>query len=80
MYYRIRIKGHLDRSWQSWFDSLQIEHEGTGTTVLVGFLPDQAAFYGVLLKLIRLGVTLIGLESSETAAFQEQFQPKKDIR
>lgn len=56
---------YLDSSWQAWFDSLQIEHEGAGTTVLIGFLPDQAALYSVLLKLDRLGVMLIGLESSE---------------
>jgi len=30
-----------------------------------GSLPDQAALYGVLLKIHRLGLALIGLESSD---------------
>jgi hypothetical protein len=61
----IRIKGHLDPTWQDWFAPLQIEHEAVGTTGLSGFLPDQAALYGVLLKIHRLGLALIGLESEE---------------
>jgi len=63
---RIRVKGQLDPSWQSWFTELQVKHEAAGTTVLSGSLPDQAALYGVLLKIHRLGLALIGLESSET--------------
>jgi hypothetical protein len=44
---------------------LQITYEASGTTVLSGSLPDQAALYGVLLKIDRLGLTLLALESSE---------------
>ena len=65
MQYHIRIKGHLDASWQPWFDPLQIRVEPAGTTVLSGALPDQPALYGILLKLDRLGLTLLGLESTE---------------
>jgi hypothetical protein len=66
VYYRVRVKGHLDVSWQSWFAGLQITHEAAGTTVLSGPLPDQAALYGMLLKINRLGLTLLALESSDT--------------
>ena len=66
MQIRIRVKGHLDPSWQAWFAPLQIEHAAEGTTLLSGSVPDQAALYGVLLKIQRLGLALIGLESSET--------------
>ena len=65
MHYHIRIKGHLDASWQQWFVPLQIGLEPSGTTILVGSLPDQAALYGVLLKLDRLGLTLLSLEADE---------------
>jgi hypothetical protein len=65
MHYHIRIKGHLDASWQQWFVPLQIGLEPSGTTILFGSLPDQAALYGVLLKLDRLGLTLLSLESDE---------------
>jgi hypothetical protein len=36
-----------------------------GTTLLSGILPDQSALYGVLLQLIRLGLVLLSLETSE---------------
>ena len=65
MYYHIRVKGHLDLSWQPWFADLQIRSEAAGTTLLSGPLPDQAALYGMLLKLNRLGLTLLALESGE---------------
>jgi hypothetical protein len=65
MRYYIRIKGHLDASWQQWFVPLQIGLEPSGTTTLFGSLPDQAALYGVLLKLDRLGLTLLSLEADE---------------
>ena len=72
MQVRIHIKGELDPSWQSWFAGLQIEHDAAGTTTLSGSLPDQAALYGVLLKIHRLGLALLALESSETVdAFEE---------
>jgi hypothetical protein len=66
MHYRIRVKGHLDFSWQPWFAGLQITREAAGTTVLSGSLPDQAALYGMLLKINRLGLTLLALEGSDT--------------
>ncbi len=49
MHYAIRVQGHLDRSWQPRFESLRIEHQDIGTTLLSGYLPDQAALQGVLL-------------------------------
>ena len=68
MNYRIRIRGHLDLSWQDWLAGLQIAHEPSGTTLLSGSLPNQAALFGVLLKLNRLGLTLLSLEERNEAA------------
>lgn len=67
MHYHIRVKGHLDASWHHWFEELQIRHEASGTTILSGPLPDQSALYRVLLKIDRLGLALLALESSEGA-------------
>ena len=61
----IRVKGHLDASWQEWLEGLQIAHETGGTSRLFGPLQDQPALYGVLTKLGRLNLTLISLESRE---------------
>ena len=61
-YYQIRVKGQLERRWEHWFDGLQlsIEHE---TTLLEGELSDQAALYGVLLKIRDLGLPLLSVKS-----------------
>ena len=64
MSYQLRVEGHLDLSWQEWFERLELRHEVSGTTLMVGVLPDQAALHGVLLKISRLGLTLLSLESS----------------
>jgi hypothetical protein len=66
MHYAIRVQGHLDRPWQVRFESLRIDHQDAGTTLLSGSLPDRAVLQGVLLQIIRLGLTLLSLETSET--------------
>jgi hypothetical protein len=62
---RIRIKGHLDPFWQKWFAQLEIVQEEKGTTLLCGYLEDQAALYHVLLRIRNLGLALIVLETNE---------------
>ncbi len=65
MHVAIRIKGHLDQSWQEWLEGLQIVHESDGTSRLFGPLQDQSALHGVLIKIARLGLPLLSLEASE---------------
>jgi hypothetical protein len=57
--YEIRVEGHIGDSWASWFEDLTIHHEGNGQTVLTGPLVDQAALYGVLMKLRDLRRLLV---------------------
>ena len=71
MHCRIQIKEHLDPSWQEWLDNLEVVHEIEGTTSLTGQLPDQAALYGVLLTIRRLGLSLLSLETSGDSAPEE---------
>lgn len=68
----IRLKGHLDPSWQDWFEGLAIVHAASGTTILRGRLSDQAALYGVLLKLRRLNLVLLSLATSESSQEEER--------
>jgi hypothetical protein len=64
MRYVIRVKGHLDTFWQAWFDNLSITQERDGTTLLSGPIKDQAALYGLLIKMRDLGLTLLELAAS----------------
>lgn len=63
--YRIRIRGHLDPAWSTWFDSLTVTQADDGTTELAGPLADQAALFGLLVRLRDLGATLLLVERLE---------------
>ena len=60
--YRIRIRGHLDPVWSSWFDGLSLTPADDGTTELDGSLVDQAALLGLLARLRDLGAVLLLVE------------------
>lgn len=72
MKYDIRVKEHLDLSWQEWFDGLQIVHEHTGTSLLSGSIRDQAALYGILQKVRHLGLTLLSVDANELRPQQKE--------
>jgi hypothetical protein len=59
--YEFQIKGHLDDRWSDWLGGLAIERHEDGTTVLVGPLVDQAALYGVIIRLRDLGLPLLSV-------------------
>jgi hypothetical protein len=62
--YQIRLQGHLDDRWSAWLDNLTVVHEDDGTTLLRGTLTDQAALYGVLIKIRDLGLLLLSVEQT----------------
>jgi len=65
VHYELRIRGHLDRHWSTWFGGLALTHEDDGTTTLRGALTDQAELHGLLTKVRDLGVTLVSLSTTD---------------
>jgi hypothetical protein len=65
-HYQIKVKGHLPDRWSEWFDGLAIHHEADGSTILSGPVVDQAALYGILLKLHNLNLPLLSVSRVET--------------
>ncbi len=63
--YRIRVAGHLDQHWSTWFDGTVLVHEDDGTTTLGGAVTDQAELHGLLARVRDLGATLISLSTGE---------------
>jgi hypothetical protein len=59
--YEIRLKGHLDSRWATWFDGLSLTKESDGTTTIHGLVADQAALYGVLQKIRDLALPLVSV-------------------
>lgn len=67
VFYLIRVRGHLEAQWAAWFDGLTITNGPDGEAVLAGPILDQAALYGVLVKIRDLGLPLIAVQPSTAA-------------
>ncbi|MEM6255989.1 MAG: hypothetical protein AAF821_24010 [Cyanobacteria bacterium P01_D01_bin.156] len=59
--YEICVKGHLASHWSDWFEGFAIALKDNGETLLSGPVVDQAALYGVLIKVRDLGLPLISV-------------------
>ncbi|HEX8681383.1 MAG TPA: hypothetical protein VF707_03655 [Ardenticatenaceae bacterium] len=59
--YEIRIKGHLDHHWTTWFEGLTLTREASGDTLLTGPVADQAALHGLLRKVRDLNLPLVAV-------------------
>jgi hypothetical protein len=64
--YELRIGGHLDQHWETWFDGFTLTLEGDGTSTLRGVVRDQPELHGLLAKVRDLGITLISVAQLET--------------
>lgn len=65
-HYEIKVKGQLDPCWSEWFDGLTLSHEADGSTTLFGPVVDQAALFGILLKLHKLNLPLLAVNRVKT--------------
>ena len=61
VHYELRVEGHLEEHWSTWFDGMALVREDDGTTTLRGLVADQAALHGHLAKVRDLGTTLISV-------------------
>ena len=68
--YELRIGGHLDQHWSTWFDGFTVTHEDDGTTALRGAVRDQSELHGLLAKIRNLGTTLISVTPLATTTAQ----------
>jgi hypothetical protein len=66
-FYELRIQGHLDQSWSTWFDGFTITHQADGTSTLRGSVRDQSELHGLLARVRDLGTVLISVTSLEVA-------------
>jgi hypothetical protein len=59
--YEIRVKDHLDPSWCNWFEGWSLSNLSNGEVLMSSTGIDQAALYGVLIKIRDLNLTLISV-------------------
>ena len=59
--FAIRVQGHLDARWSAWFDGMAVTTQKDGTTLIEGQVADQAALFGLLLKMRDMGLPLLSV-------------------
>ena len=60
--YAIRVGGHLDARWASWFDGFSLTNQPDGTALLEGTVADQAVLHGLLQRVRDVGIPLISVQ------------------
>ena len=65
MWCEIRVQGHLDDAWSTWFDGLALSRTEDGEIVLAGDQPHQAALHGALIKVRDLGLPFLAVACDE---------------
>jgi len=61
IFYEIHVAGVLDGKWSGFFAPLKI-YSTECETILSGYLPDQPALYGILIKIRDMGLQLISVK------------------
>ncbi|NIM91582.1 MAG: hypothetical protein GTO17_11615 [Candidatus Aminicenantes bacterium] len=72
-HYWIKLKGRLDKQWTDWFDGLTITYEND-TTILKGPIADQAALYGLLIRVRDLNLPLLLVERIESSGGKNDYE------
>jgi hypothetical protein len=67
----IVVKGQLDSNWSEWLEGLAITHNDKGQTIVSGPIRDQAALYGLLVKLRDMVLFLISVKYIEDESIKE---------
>lgn len=65
--YEIRVEGHLADRWSDWFEGMVICKLPNGETTLTGLLVDQAALFGVLIRIHDLNLVLVSVARLSTS-------------
>ena len=64
--YEIRMEGQLTDRWSDWFDGMVVQNDPCGETTLRGLVADQAALFGVLIRIHNLNLVLISVTRIST--------------
>ena len=63
--YEIQVRGHLGPHRFRAFERLTVTLEASGKTTIAARIADQAALYGLLVRIRDLGVTLLSVRCLE---------------
>lgn len=63
--YEITVRGHLGPHRLQVFESLSVVLKASGETIIAARIADQAALYGLLIRIRDLGVSLLSVRCIE---------------
>ncbi len=67
-YYEFRVHGRLSPPSAPWFEGMEIAVDETikpVQTIILGYMVDQAALYGLITRIRDLGLTLLSVKRLE---------------
>lgn len=76
-FYEIRLKGHLDSQWATWFEGLTVTLKEDGDTLLSGPVADQAALHGLIKKVRDIGMPLVSVNQFHLKQGETKMNPIK---
>jgi hypothetical protein len=57
--YEIRIKGNVCNLPSDWFEGMTVKNMDNGEAIISGYVRDQSALHGILIKIRDLGLPLL---------------------
>ena len=64
-YYQIMVAGHLNHARINEFGDMSMTLQPDGQTLISGFIVDQAALFGFLIRIRDMGIPLISVSRIE---------------
>ena len=61
VFFEIRVRGHLDRTWSDWLEGLDVKLSDDGLMLLSGHIRDQSELMGVLTRLHNLNLSILSV-------------------
>jgi hypothetical protein len=71
--YQIRVEGALNPGWSEWLDGMRLDSESDDITIIEGTVRDQAALFGLLIKVRDMGLNLVSVNRIETPALDRRY-------
>ena len=76
---KIKVQGHLDKSWRDRFEGMDIIYEGDNT-ILSGNVKDEAFMHGILNLIRDLNLKLISVNPYEEEHHDKLFNKTNNIQ
>ena len=64
-FYEIRVEGQLEPCWSEWLGGMTVTPLESGETLVSGLVADQAALYGLLIRLRDMNLKLVGVRKED---------------